>query len=111
MSETEIKKIPKCVRGQAGQKVTITVATLLALYNENFELAEEDAKTEIDNSVKTWAVTRAKEMDWVTIAVNDTGLVLSSDRQADTTKTGTRNSSGASSKAEVMGRLSGRMNG
>lgn len=61
---TEINKVPKCHRGHGRHDAVLGKETILRLYNENFELEGEDAKTELDNAVISFIQQRAKEMDW-----------------------------------------------
>lgn len=60
----EIKKVPKCHRGRSKQEAVLGKETILRLYNENFELEGEDAKTELDTEVVFFIEQRAKEMEW-----------------------------------------------
>lgn len=61
---TEIKKVPKCHRGRGRQVVELSKETVLRLYNENYELEGEDAKTELDTAVYFFIEQRSKEMEW-----------------------------------------------
>lgn len=74
----EIKKFPKCQRGVTNQKVIIPKATVLTLYNENFELLGEEAKVEIDGAVHHWVMTRVEEMDWPYVSQKDGDYCLHS---------------------------------
>lgn len=75
---TEIKKVPKCHRGHSKQEVVLGKETILRLYNENYELEGEDAKTEFDTEVYFFIEQRAKEMDWPFTMWNHGVLHLSS---------------------------------
>jgi hypothetical protein len=101
MSENQtpfLNKIPKRIRGHVGQEVKMAAANIVQLYNENFELTEEDAKIEVSSEVRAWFLDRIKEMGWPQHSVVDGIYTLYSDTQAkaNTSATGQRNASGSS---------------
>lgn len=73
----EIKKVPKCHRGRSKQEVVLSTETILRLYNENYELEGEDAKTDLDNDVLFFIEQRVKEMEWPHSCWSNGGFHLS----------------------------------